>query len=89
MVAGVRVNLTQGRVVGAALLAAAIKSFAVPGIQRCTELEPGYEIWIADEILAEGDEIGAAMLDRLIGARFLSKPLLAMTMPPNKRFSFG
>ena len=35
------------------------------------EIEPGQEVWVADERLAEGDEIGAALRDRLIGALFI------------------
>jgi len=38
---------------------------------RRVEIEPRHEVGVADERLAEGDEIGSALRDGLIGARFI------------------
>jgi hypothetical protein len=58
----------QHRIVGVALIGAAIESFAVGGIERRVEIEPRHEVRVADEGRAEGDQIGVALRNRRVGA---------------------
>jgi hypothetical protein len=50
------------------LIRAAIERLAIGGIERRVEIEPDHEVWVTDEGLAEGDEIGAGLSNGLVGA---------------------
>ena len=66
-----RLDPAEQRIVGVALVCAAIEGLAVGGIERRVEIEPGYQVGVGDERLAEGDEIGAALCDGFVGACFV------------------
>ena len=66
--AGVGHDRPQDWIVGVALLRAAIERLAIGGAKRHIEIKPGYKIRVADEGLAERDEIGARLRDGLVGA---------------------
>src|SRR5882672_5135019 len=67
-VAGVSRDRAQDWIVGVALLRAAIERLAMKGAERRVEVQPGYEVRVADEGLAEGNEISAPLRDSLVGA---------------------
>src|SRR5262245_2503706 len=54
--------------VGVAQFRGAIERIAIGGIERRVEIEPDHEIWITDEGLAKGNEIGAGLSKGLVGA---------------------
>src|SRR6476469_6618074 len=70
-VAGMRLDPAQQRIVGVALIGAAIEGLAVGRRERRVEIEPCHKVGVLNKRLAEGNEIGAALCDGLIGARFI------------------
>src|SRR5680860_617895 len=68
MVTGIRGNRPEYGIVGVPLLGTAIEGVPVDRHQRRVEEQPCHQVRIGNERLAEGDEIGAAVGDRLVGA---------------------
>src|SRR5262249_24357311 len=66
-VAGVRCDSAQDRIIGVALLGAAIECLAIEGTERHVEVKPGHKVRVADEGFAERDEFGAPLRDGLVG----------------------
>src|SRR5215467_991925 len=65
-VAGVRCDSAQDRIIGVALLGAAIERLAIERTKRHVEVKPCHKVRVADEGLAERDEFGAPLRDGLI-----------------------
>ena len=79
-----RLDPAEQGIVGVALVCAAIEGLAVGGIERRVEIEPvtrsGLEMNGLPKATRSARPSAMASL-----ARVLSKPLLAMTMPPKRR----
>nr|GEU28208.1 urease accessory protein G [Tanacetum cinerariifolium] len=59
--------LRQRRVVGVAFLGSAVERGRVPGVERRCRLQAARQVGVGDEILAERDRIGRAVIEHLLG----------------------
>src|SRR5215475_4615161 len=65
-VAGVRCDSAQDRIIGVALLGAAIERLAIERTERRVEVKPCHKVRVADEGLAERDEFGPPSVEAVI-----------------------
>src|SRR5262245_63982836 len=70
-VAGVRCDRTQDWIVSVALLGTAIERLTIEGTKGHVEVKPGHKVRVADEGLAERDEIGAPLRNGFFGTTFV------------------
>src|SRR5512147_3162229 len=79
---------TEYWVVGVTLLSAAIERLAISGRERGVQQQSDHQVRIGDERLAEGDEIGAALRDRLARAGFV-EAIIGNDNAAEKAFQLG
>ena len=85
MIAGMRDNRAQYRIVRVALLRASIKGFPIDWHQGRVEEQSYHQVWIGNEGLAECYEISASIRDRLVCA-WLIKAIVGYDEPTEQTF---